>query len=122
MTVNEAIDQSISHNEIVHMDWTAERAAHLQHLSDGDVRTFPTHEYWGDRDMDDGMDWRVHLNILPAVEALRDEAGAAGDNEMYDICCAVLDGTTQVGDRRKVLLALDAAAAAIDLDATSAVQ
>lgn len=58
--VNDAIARSISHNEIVTLEWTADRAAALKaacedYVDTGDIRGV---EYWG---RDEGDEWRVHL-------------------------------------------------------------
>ena len=113
MTTQEAIDRSVSHDEIVHMDWTAECAAVLGRWADDEARAIPTHEFWGGEE--DGSSWRVHLDLLPAVEALRDEAGEAGDEGLHGACVEVLES----GDARAwhiVLRALDDATGAVDLD------
>lgn len=108
--VQAAIDRSIYRNEIVHLPWTPEVASYLTYLADDDARTVPTHEFWGEQD---GSPWRVHLDILPAVRALRDDAGAAGDEALHTACLEVLESD----DARAwgiVLRALDDAAAMVE--------
>lgn len=58
--VDDAIARSISHNEIVKLDWTADRASALRaacedYVDTGDQRGV---QFWG---TDEGDQWRVHL-------------------------------------------------------------
>lgn len=58
--INDAIARSISHNEIVTMDWTADRelallAACQDHVDTRDHRGV---QFWGS---DESDEWRVHL-------------------------------------------------------------
>lgn len=57
-TASAAIARSISHNEIVTIDWTVQLAADLHDASDDSVDTGDTVEYWGEIE---GEHWRVHL-------------------------------------------------------------
>jgi hypothetical protein len=63
MNADQAIERSISHNEIVTIEWDAETESQLSMESDdttgwmteGDIATC---EFWGG---DEGEEWRVHL-------------------------------------------------------------
>ena len=78
MTVTQAIERSITHDEIVTIDHTPENASELAGLCDDSADLTVTYgrpaaEYWG-RD-DDGAEWRVHLDSPepePGAEADRD--------------------------------------------------
>lgn len=64
MTVEQAIARSISHNEIVRLEWSHDAQTDLIVACDdwndaGDVR-----EFWGTSD--DGSSWRVHLSLIDA--------------------------------------------------------
>lgn len=109
--VNQAIERSISHDEIVHLPWTAERAAYLSRLSDDEARAVPVHEFWGE---EDGETWRVHLDLLPAVEGLRREAAEAGDDAMESACVEVIE-SDDAAAWHLVTRALDDAAARVDV-------
>jgi hypothetical protein len=59
----QAIDRSVSHNEIVHIAATEEIDAALTEVCESSVETqngsgLPTTEFWGTRE--DGEEWRVH--------------------------------------------------------------
>lgn len=59
----QAIDRSISHNEIVHIAATEEIDVALAEVCESSVETtngagLPTTEFWGTRE--DGEEWRVH--------------------------------------------------------------
>ena len=64
-TAQEAIDRSISHNEIAYCEDTPENREYLSLESDGDVDTGDDMQYWAD-DPDGNayhgdMLWRVHI-------------------------------------------------------------
>lgn len=56
--IADAIDRSISHDEIVHLDYSDVVAADLLAECDDSVENGDVVEYWGERD---GQPWRVHL-------------------------------------------------------------
>lgn len=58
MNASQAIARSISHNEIVTLEYDETIAKHLRELSDDWVEANDRIEYWG---TDDGDEWRVHL-------------------------------------------------------------
>lgn len=55
----QAIDRSVSHREIVTVDYDAEAQSELEAASEDSVHTDDVTEYWGTTD--DGDDWRVHM-------------------------------------------------------------
>ncbi len=62
----QAIDRSVSHNEIVHITASEEIDAALEEACDGSVLTqngagLPMTEFWGKRE--DGEEWRVHTVV-----------------------------------------------------------
>ena len=59
MTAEQAIARSVSHTEIVTIEYHAETAEDLSRLSDDSTETEKLTEYWGTDD--DGHDWRVHV-------------------------------------------------------------
>ncbi len=59
MTTTQAIERSITHDEIVTIDYSDEAEAELGVECDNSVRNGPVVEFWG-RDQD-GDAWRVHL-------------------------------------------------------------
>lgn len=59
MTADQAIERSISHTEIVTLDYTDDLVFALRNESDDSVKAnYGETEYWGTRD---GRHWRVHL-------------------------------------------------------------
>jgi len=61
MTIIEnAINESIANDCIVHLDHTPELADELQSICDDSVDNDGVIEYWGVDD--DGRDWRIHLD------------------------------------------------------------
>ncbi len=67
--VQAAIVRSVSHNEIVHLDWERDDLSYchlelaLAAVCEGDVVSGATHEYWGTTP--EGGEWRVHLDNDP---------------------------------------------------------
>lgn len=61
MTTEQAIARSVSHNEIVTLDYDAEALDALESESEGSVdnTAYGVHELWGTTD--DGDEWRVHV-------------------------------------------------------------
>ena len=63
-TAEEAIERSISHNEIAYCEDTGENREYLlaesdYHVDDGEVQ-----EFWkNDEDSDTDMEWRVHIRV-----------------------------------------------------------
>jgi hypothetical protein len=55
----DAIDRSISHTEIVTIDYDSDAASDLSAASDDSVEANGLTEYWGTDD--DGNEWRVHM-------------------------------------------------------------
>lgn len=108
MTIQQAIERSITHDEIVLLPWTAERAVELTRLSDDEARAIPVHEFWGE---EDGESWRVHLDLLPAVEALGREAA---DEDLKAACAEVIESDS-ASSWHIVIRAMDDAAAQVDL-------
>lgn len=78
--VSEAIERSISHNEIVTLDWSPSREADLRARSDDSTDSqanngAPIDEYWANDDAG-GMAWRVHLYRAPAYQLDADMMGS----------------------------------------------
>lgn len=61
MTAQEAIARSISHNEIVHVDYDLGTAEDLMVLCEDHTTGNDEEEYWGVDD--DGATWRVHMAV-----------------------------------------------------------
>lgn len=58
--VSDAIDRSVSHNEIVHVDHHDAVVAELERECEGSAESMGTREFWG---VDcDGRTWRVHVD------------------------------------------------------------
>jgi hypothetical protein len=57
--MNKQIERSISHNEIVTVDYDISLAMDLAAECEGSVETTDRVEYWGTTD--EGDEWRVHL-------------------------------------------------------------
>lgn len=57
MTAEQAIERSVSHNEIVTLEWDSVVFDDLLVESDDSTRG-EVHEFWGCRD---GREWRVHM-------------------------------------------------------------
>lgn len=62
MNTQEAIDRSISHNEIVTLDDNPETREELGELCEDSAKNGNILEFWGERD---GENWRVHLKAGP---------------------------------------------------------
>jgi hypothetical protein len=61
-TANEAIERSISHNEIAYCEDTEENREYLLAESDDYVDAGEVQEFWkNDEDSDTDMEWRVHI-------------------------------------------------------------
>lgn len=61
-TAQEAIDRSISHDEIAYCEDTEENREHLEDESDDHVDAGEVIEFWkNDEDSDTDMEWRVHI-------------------------------------------------------------
>ena len=61
MTAEQAIQRSISHNEIVHIAHDSEAVEALTVRCDDHVEANEEHEFWGTDD--DGNEWRVHVRL-----------------------------------------------------------
>lgn len=61
MTANQAIEQSIERNEIVHMDYDATAAETLMVECDDHTTSNDEEEYWGENEA--GETWRVHMAL-----------------------------------------------------------
>lgn len=89
-----AIDRSVSHNEIVTLDYAYEVATDLSAESEDSVEANGVTEYWGTRD--DGEEWRVHLRGVSVsdrqIRALGEEAVEAGDLDMANVCADAING------------------------------
>lgn len=59
MTAQEAIERSISHNEIVHAEYDEDLATELQFACEDSAENGDVYEFWGTTD--GGSEWRVHL-------------------------------------------------------------
>lgn len=59
---NSLIERSISHHEIVTVDYDATTAEDLTAACDDSVEANGATEYWGTDD--DGNEWRVHLRAV----------------------------------------------------------
>jgi len=65
MTAHDAIDRSISHNEIVHIDYSEKSTCYLKIMCEDWVDAGKNQfretlsEYWGEKD---GSPWRVHVH------------------------------------------------------------
>jgi len=59
MTYDQAIDRSVSHNEIVFLDHDVTTMDQLAAACEGCVVANESTEYWGARE--DGEEWRVHV-------------------------------------------------------------
>jgi hypothetical protein len=57
-TAAEAIERSISHDEIAYCEHTTENLESLMVECDDSVENGEVIEFWGE---DDGQDWRVHV-------------------------------------------------------------
>ena len=67
MTADQAIARSVSHNEIVTIQYKPGVEATLCLECDGSVDAGKVHEYWGTDA--DGYEWRVHvISQAPAAE------------------------------------------------------
>ena len=63
-TANEAIERSISHNEIAYCEDTGENREYLLAESDDHVDAGEVQEFWkNDEDSDTDMEWRVHIRV-----------------------------------------------------------
>ena len=63
-TAQEAIERSMSYNEIAKCEDTPENREYLSMESDDSVDAGQVIEYWkNDEDTTDGMEWRVHIAI-----------------------------------------------------------
>jgi hypothetical protein len=62
-TAQEAIENSISHNEISYCDDTPENREYLETESDDYVDAGEVVEYWKNDENSDNMEWRVHVKI-----------------------------------------------------------
>lgn len=61
MTAQQAIDRSISHNEIVHLAFDRKIILELMREAEDDERFSNTErEFWG---IVDGREWRVHVAL-----------------------------------------------------------
>ena len=58
-TTKRAIARSVSHTEIVTLEYNWETIQDLLVWSDDNVETETVHEFWGTDD--DGNEWRVHV-------------------------------------------------------------
>lgn len=61
MTAEQAIDRSISHNEIVHVAFSREIAEELLESSDDHVIAGSVMEFWAVDE--EAGEWRVHLDL-----------------------------------------------------------
>jgi hypothetical protein len=59
MTVVQAIDRSISHSEIVWLDFDFDKQVLLELACDNCTRGNRCFEFWGTKD---GHEWRVHMH------------------------------------------------------------
>ena len=63
-TAEEAIERSISHNEIAYCEDTGENREYLLAESDDHVDDGEVQEFWkNDEDSDTDMEWRVHIRV-----------------------------------------------------------
>ena len=69
-TADDAIARSISHDEIVHLDYASDIALDLRDVCDDSVTNDDVTEYWGHTETGDA--WRVHLYSGPTGDH-RDE-------------------------------------------------
>jgi propanediol utilization protein len=65
MTAQQAIEQSVRQDEIVHIEWSSEAEETLLAECDASVDAYGVTEYWGTTE--DGHDWRVHVSAREAV-------------------------------------------------------
>lgn len=59
MTAEQAIERSISHNEIVTLDYSRDALSFLSSECDDSAEAHGATEFWGTSE--DGDDWRVHV-------------------------------------------------------------
>lgn len=78
MNAEQAIERSISHNEIVNLEYDADTAADLRSVCDDTVRGNEVTEYWGTKD---GSEWRVHMGMRYPVGARVESVGGGADDE-----------------------------------------
>lgn len=63
-TAKEAIDRSISHDEIAYCEDTAQNREYLIAESDDRVDAGEVVEFWkNDEDSETDMEWRVHIRV-----------------------------------------------------------
>ena len=104
MTAEQAIERSVSHNEIVTLEWDSVVFDDLLVESEDSTRG-EVHEFWGVRD---GREWRVHMRATVscgcghcvATTVVRDGAandgwGTSDDGEWY--CPDCLDYSCDEG-------------------------
>lgn len=62
-TITTLIARSVSHNEIVHTEWTSELETEILAACEDSTRNDDVLEAWGTTD--EGSEWRVHLDGAP---------------------------------------------------------
>lgn len=98
MNAAQAIARSISHTEIVTIEWTAALESALSIESDDSAVANDTLEFWGCDE--DGGEWRVHLSDVAGGRAAATEEARDMTTQYYEIQAQVLGQWTTdvIGD------------------------